>query len=413
MAVAQLWIRISLINLILAAITGLILRVAFVQELLWLNYTKAMHAHSHMAMLGWGYLVVFALIYYIFRHELAPLKKTIQALFILLQIAALGMFICFPLFGYGIPTVSFLTAHMILSYIFIILVWRHIPKGNAYADNYWLKGALIFLVLSTIGVWVIAPIFMFDLGRSIWYYLAVQFFLHFEINAWFLFAAMGLFFILLRRAGIMLERRKMKYVFYLFFVSCILTYALAVAWSKSGWLVITVNTLGVLMQTGGAALLFYLLWPERKKILNFHSGYAKPLFILASLAFLSKIIIQLMLVLPAFMEVAYTIRNLIVGFIHLILLGIFTPYVFAFIKASGLFNYNKVAKAGVGIFIAGFIFTELVIFIQGGMFWMAWGFMPAYYQGLMIGTILLPAGLIMIFLGMKKSKSIKLAEFEG
>lgn len=405
MTLARPWVRIAIFNLILAAIVGLILRIAFVVEIPWMKYTDVLHAHSHMAMLGWGYLVVFALIFYLYRQNLEAIASKINRLFIGMEITVMGLFICFPFFGYGLPTVSFLTAHMLLSYIFIYYVWKRIPKGNAYSDNYWMKGALFFLILSTLGVWFIAPIYAMNLERTIWYYLAVQFFMHFEINAWFLFAVMGLFFAFISRSGIKLPGRKMKYVFYLFLVSCMLTYALAVAWSQSNWIVSTVNTSGVFLQTIGAGMLFTILWPYRKRLMDLHSPYAKSLFILTSLTFAAKIIIQLLLILPAFMEVAYTIRNFIVGFIHLILLGIFTAYVMAFLQTSGLFGFNKHARLGITFFIIGFISTELIIFTQGGMFWMAWGFLPSYYLALAIATLFLPLGLILFLIGLKKPGS--------
>ena len=51
--VMRRWFLLSLMFLTLAATIGALLRLIFVVELPWLVFKPWLHAHSHVAMLGW------------------------------------------------------------------------------------------------------------------------------------------------------------------------------------------------------------------------------------------------------------------------------------------------------------------------------------------------------------------------
>ena len=60
------WTIISLFNLLIAVSIGALLRFAFVEEVSWLVFRNFLHAHSHVAMLGWVYLALFTFFIYSF-----------------------------------------------------------------------------------------------------------------------------------------------------------------------------------------------------------------------------------------------------------------------------------------------------------------------------------------------------------
>src|SRR5690606_36682010 len=86
-----------LLNFFFAALMGLALRYAVLHPL-GINYRFLPHAHSHVAMLGWVYLMLYVL----FVHYFVPEKKPVyNRLFWATQLAVLGMLFSFPFQGYA------------------------------------------------------------------------------------------------------------------------------------------------------------------------------------------------------------------------------------------------------------------------------------------------------------------------
>ena len=63
---------ICLINFIVAALMGLALRYSFLESV-GVNYRFLTHAHSHVAMLGWVYLMLYVCIVHYFVPEKKPI----------------------------------------------------------------------------------------------------------------------------------------------------------------------------------------------------------------------------------------------------------------------------------------------------------------------------------------------------
>jgi len=182
-------VLICLINFFVAALLGLLLRYYFIDSIA-LNYRFLTHAHSHIAMLGWVYLMLFTLIV----HYFIPDKKPVyNRLFWLTEFAVIGMMLSFPFQGYAAVSITFSTLHIFCSYYFVYLIWKHHKISNL-PSRYMLKASLLFMLLSTIGVWFLGPA-VATLGKaSAFYQIAIQFFLHFQFNGWFLLAVLAVFF---------------------------------------------------------------------------------------------------------------------------------------------------------------------------------------------------------------------------
>ena len=105
---------ICLINFLIAALLGLLLRYYFIDPI-DLNYRFLIHAHSHTAMLGWIYLMLFTLIV----HYFIPDKKPVyNRLFWLTEFAVIGMLLSFPFQGYALYSIIFSTLFLFASYWF-------------------------------------------------------------------------------------------------------------------------------------------------------------------------------------------------------------------------------------------------------------------------------------------------------
>ncbi len=396
------WFQWAVINFFIAACIGLLLRYAFVSELPWLHYRFLMHAHSHVAMLGWVYLGLFALLIHYFLPVELHQHPFYQKLFWGQQICVTGMLICFPLLGYTSWSIVFTSLHLLLSYLF---VWRFIrdlrssPVAGSLSKRFVIT-ALVWMVVATLALWALVPIMLLKMQQSALYYACVQFYLHFQFNGWFIWAALALAFRLMGQKKIKVDLRSLYYFYYFLAASCLLTYVLAVTWSTPIRLLFWINSFGVSLQL--VALYFFLkaILPAYRQLKSTLDSWANRLLYIAFLSFVLKVLIQSAVIIPYLATVAYTIRNYVLGFLHLILLGIMSCALFALAGQQGwLPHRQKFKRLGLGLFLAGFVLTELLLFEQGSLFWAALGFIPYYYEGLFGISVLMPLGLLFVIYG--------------
>ncbi|WP_179349105.1 hypothetical protein [Winogradskyella pacifica] len=375
---------ICLINFLVAALMGLALRFSFLESI-GINYRFLTHAHSHVAMLGWVYLMLFTL----FVHYFIPNEpKIFNRLFWLTELAVVGMMISFPIQGYAALSITFSTLHIFCSYYFVYLIWKHL-KTRSTATEKLLKVSLLFMVISTIGVWCLGPAVSILGPTSAFYHIAIQFFLHFQFNGWFLIAVITVFFHLLK-----VEDSKLFRQFYrLLIASAILTFALPIQWFAPHISLPWINGVGVILQVLMLYKFFqliklnpYLVWRKEPKLVTYMYTFALVCFIL-------KVLLQTVSILPEFSAVVYNHRNFVIGFIHLLMLGVISGFLFAFILKSNFVSNSKTLNFGVYSFLLGFVLTEVLLLIQGIMFYFGTGILPHYYLLLFLFSILLPLGI--------------------
>jgi hypothetical protein len=395
------WALVALSAFLIASLLGVWLRYAFVGTLPdWIAYKNLQHAHSHVAMMGWLYSALYLLIVYRFNLT----RKVYVTLFWLTQVAVVGMLCSFPFQGYGLYSIFFTTCHLILSYLFIIQVFRDLRKSPEKTQSrLLLKSALWFLFISTLGTWALGAMMNSSLRGTAWYYGVIQFFLHFQFNGWFVFAVLAILFKFLEDKGILIKKTLFRNFYLLLVISCIFTYALAVTWSTPDKLIFWTNSLGVLIQMFALITFWLLVLGVKDRVKQVTTHWAYGLWILAFLLFSLKIIIQTLVAIPHLAVVSYTIRNFVVGFVHLLMLGVLTVFIMgAFHEVRR--NHEKQERLAVYLFLGAFFATEILLFVQGLMFWLEAGFMPWYYELILIASALFPVALIMYIINLAKSR---------
>ena len=387
---------ICLINFLIAALLGLILRYSFINSI-DLNYRFLTHAHSHIAMLGWVYLMLFTLIV----HYFIPDKKPVyNRLFWITEFAVIGMMLSFPFQGYAAVSISFSTLHIFCSYYFVYLIWKH-HQINNLPSQYLLKASLLFMLLSTVGVWCLGPAVSMLGKASAFYQIAIQFFLHFQFNGWFLIAVIAVFFHIIQ----LKNSKQFRLFFKLLILSTILTLALPVNWYAPHSFLYWINGLGVLIQFFALILFLKLIWPYQISLLKYNSKLNFYMFSFTIFCFVLKTVLQLVSLSPEVSQVAYQHRNLVIGFIHLTMLGVISGFLFFFILQSRLVVNNLILRLGFYTFMLGFILTEIILVIQGGMFYLGSGLMPNYYLFLFVFSLLIPLGIVLFITNILKHKN--------
>jgi hypothetical protein len=386
------WVLISLLNFVVASIMGVLLRYVFVAEIPWMDYRNMLHGHSHVAMLGWVYLILFALLIDVFVPRAKQSAPFYNRLFWFTQFSVVGMMVSFPIQGYAAVSITFSTLHIIASYIFIHRIWQDLSIEKKQV-SYLVKASLVFLGISTIGIWAMGPVMALQLRNDPLYMVVVQFYLHFQFNGWFALAVMALLIHQLNRWGLVFENRYFYRFFYIYLISLGLTFFQVLHWAYLQPYMYVINAVGVMIQVLAFA---FLLYPVRRTLwskLAGQSGTVRWLVGFGMVSLLIKISLQAALVVPEVMAISTTIRQFMVGYIHLTMLGFITGLILLLLYVKEMAVINTF---GIYIFSIGYIMTEAILFLQGVFYWGRWGTLPYYHEVLLGFSILLPLGLLVM-----------------
>ncbi|MCJ8163306.1 hypothetical protein MKJ04_00520 [Pontibacter sp. E15-1] len=405
------WLLVALLNLVVVAFLGLLLRWIFVAPVADLNFKFLLHAHSHVALLGWLYSAMFiALLTAFLPAELAD-KETYTWQFWLSQGAVLGMLLSFPVQGYGAVSITFSTAHILLSYWFIYRFLKdtqkaRLSKGRHRFSLLFVKAALFFLALSSLGPWAMGPIMALGYSGSVAYFNTIYFYLHFLYNGWFTFAVLGLLFWLLEHYRISFSRKSGKLIFRLMFWACLPAYLLSVLWTKPNAIVYIAGGTAAFAQVLAWGVLLLMLLPVYNQVSALFARSTRGLAILAALAFSLKTVMQLATAFPYMADLAFRLRFFIIGYLHLVLIGFISFFIVTFFAQQGWLSFRySMSKWGMGLFVLAFIGTEALLFLQGVLFWIGWGAIQYYHQLLLGMSVFLPLGILLFFAAQVRGRS--------
>ncbi|WP_010250765.1 hypothetical protein [Myroides injenensis] len=365
---------VPLLNFLLATLLGLLLRALFVFPIEGITFLYVLHTHSHIALLGWLYLLVYVLLIEKFGIKKPIEDRFYKRLFWVTQFAVLGMAVTFPFQGYAAASISFSTLHIICSYIFVIHLWRK-HSTQTKQEALLLKTALFFMTFSTLGVWFLGPAVGMLGKASAFYQICIQFFLHFQFDGWFLTAFLALMFSYLFN-GREIQGYKTFYVTWC--ISIVLTYALPLSWYVKYPLLHYINGIGVVLQLCAFSYLigpYKTYWKEHKKD---DTIYIKSLLLLAAFCFTIRIFVQLGGVWETLAISLKALRSWIIGFIHLNMLGVLSGFGLWMLVKSKFIAINILSKIGIVLLLFAFFSSELLLLVMGGQ---------GYFWGVLIPTI--------------------------
>lgn len=162
------WFFVALFNLCIASIIGCVLRSIYIVEIPHVNFKPLLHAHSHVAMLGWIFIAL--MVFLLEDADRADKRKGHRLLLLAVQVAVIGMLVSFPVQSYGPVSIAFTTLHMLLSYVLALLAWRGTRHWVPGGSRRLVRIAIWMMVLSTVGVWSIGPLLACGLFGSELYY---------------------------------------------------------------------------------------------------------------------------------------------------------------------------------------------------------------------------------------------------
>ena len=361
------WIQVALINFCVVALAGVTLRYKINFPLPAINQKYLLHAHSHFAFVGWVTLALMALmVNYLLKHNISANYKKYHWILIANCITAYGMFFSFITEGYAFYSITFSTLSIFISYFFIFYLWRDLNKvtDKSYAPK-WLKAALALWAISSLGAFTLAYLMANKIMVQDYYFGAIYFFLHFQYNGWFLFVCFGLLFSHLYKSGFLPTVSISKKLFIVMAVIVVPTYFLSILWLKLPRVLYLIADISGILQL---LVLFYFirLFPVIKKnIPHKFTTTTRFLWIMASIAFILKIILQMLSIIPFLGHYAFGFRPVVIGYLHLSFLGIITFFILGYINEVLGDIHRHISKVGVLIFAAGVLLQEIILMVQG------------------------------------------------
>lgn len=359
------WFRIAIFNLLLVALLGVIMRYKIAFSLPFINQKNFLSAHSHFAFAGWITQAIMSFIaLYISERKPGFSLKKYNYLLLANLLTAYGMLFSFPFGGYGAISVIFSTLSIFTSYAFAIVVWKDLNRIPAKTIiHYWIKAAVIFNALSSIGPYTLAYMITTKNLHQNAYLASVYYFLHFQYNGWFFFSCMGLFVEKLMTQVVPL--RTQKTIFYLFAFACIPAYFLSALWLPMPFWLYLLVIIAAFAQVIGWCLFLKNVFADREVIFSPLLQTIKYLFCLSAIAASIKLLLQLGSTIPALSTWAFGFRPIIIGYLHLVFLGIFSIFILAFALRNQYLVFSKKNLIGIWIFVCGIFFNEIFLMLQG------------------------------------------------
>ena len=358
------WIKFSLLNLLLVATLGLLMRYKIAFELPFIHQKNIQHSHSHFAFAGWvSQTLIILMVHFLSKQKVSINLEKYKKVFIANLVCAYIMLFSFIFQGYGLISILFSTLSIFVSFWFAFLYFKDLKlvSNNALAKN-WFKAALFFNVISSFGTFAIAYMMATKNLPQDYYLSSIYFYLHFQYNGWFWFACVGLFINQLT-PSLIIEKAN-KTIFIWFFISCIPAYLLSVLWLK---LPIWIYSIAVV-----SSVLQVLAWIKFMKVIipNFIKNFSLAPFFkwiyISIIACISiKFLLQLGSTIPVVGDLAFGFRPIVIAYLHLVLLAIISGFLLVYLFTNQLVIENNSIKKALALFIIGIFLNELVLAVQG------------------------------------------------
>lgn len=364
----------------------------------WIDQKHILHAHSHLAFVGWvshTLMVLIGLYIHNFTHKS---MKRLMPFIILNLVAAYGMLISFVLSGYSLISIGFSTLSLVVFFGFAYVIWTGLSVSVIpVIVRYWIRLALICGMVSFLGTLSLAYMMAIQDVTEKKYLASTYFYLHFQYNGWFLFSCMALFFAKLRDWGIRFQHQLP--IFWLFALSVLPAYILSTLWMPiPTWMYIIV-ILAAVAQVIALILFLQNVIKNRAQFKSKVNSVIRMCFNLSLFALTIKVLLQLGSVVPYLGNLAFGYRSIVIGYLHLALLGVITIFLLGYIVGISKSYNNKNVKLGIVIFLIGVILNELALMIQGvgGLFFI---FVPYMNQSLFFIALILFSGILILNLSM-------------
>lgn len=398
------WYQIALFNLVVLAFLGLILRYKINFPLEIFQQKNLLHAHSHFAFNGWAGFLLQVLILNEFTNDYKISTKFWDRFFLISTLINYAMIISFAWTGYSVISITLSTASLWLSYIFAYKIYKTIAaEQNNKISILFIKASLFFLLLSSLGPYALAIIIASKSTHQYWYHNALYFFLHFQYNGWFTFAVLAFLMKKLEKNHLF-DSRYASTFFAVLAITCIPSYFFTSLWHHRPLSITVIIIATAILQTAALYFLWKLLKENMKGVFETLPSICRWLYSLAIIAFILKVLLQFFSVHPQLGQLAFGLRPIIIGYLHLIFLAFISMYLLGLIADKEIISLNhRITFTGLITFAAGIIGNQILLAVQGfaAIYYL---YLPKINLILFANTFVLLAGAILLFIASTKNQ---------
>ena len=397
------WLKFSVFNFLIVALLGVTMRYKILYSMPFLDQKHLQEAHSHFAFYGWITNVIYVLILnYMHKINAQIDLKKYEKLIVVNLIASFTMLGAFLYGGYFWASIAGSTVALLCSFVFFFFFVRDAKKIQDFS-KFWFLAGLFFAVISSVGVFNLGYMMMSKTATQDLYLASEYYYLHFQYNGFFIFSCIGFLLFSMKQAGSGISEKQNKLIFWLLFVGCVIGYGLSVLWMKMPVSIFAVIVVATIMQTVGAVLLFVFIKKNWTNLVLKWSSMHRFVLLYAGFAFAVKIALQLGSTIPALNQFAFGFRNVVIAYLHLVLLMCIATFLINQILATHYFTITNKLLMGFKLLLLGIFLNELILGLMG-VFSIKYISIPFANEMLLGVSVLMFASIFWIFLHLKSFK---------
>lgn len=353
---------------IVFAVLGTIIRWKMAIPLLpSLNSEYLIHAHSHIAVLGWTNVAFMALLIFFTFSQDALKRTSLKVYFWALFIVNAGIAPSFTAQGYGPISITFSTLSVVLSFWFLFIYFRSQSRAEKTLPHhlFFTTGMLLY-VLSAAGLVMVAMSMAAKIGGDDLFNAGVYFYLHSQYNGWMIFILIGSIYSYLHRKGVRPSKKAIVWQWALLTISFLPSYIPQISdIGLSEWL-IAIGMIGTILNL--VAIVLFLRTTVRTMLSHIDSKWLRLTYLYAMLAFLIKALLEVGGSLPGLTEMVHTNRQVVIGYLHLTLLAFISVYLIFAIQQY-LFAEKKKGGLNALFFVPTTFLMVFILFFDGLLQW--------------------------------------------
>jgi hypothetical protein len=362
----QFWLSIALINLFIVSLLGVILRSKILFPLNGIDFKHVLHAHSHFAFGGWITLALISLMVYDLLPEESSKKRIYQWILWGILFSAAGMLVSFLCQGYAFFSILFSTLFILVSYAFSIVFIRDIWQSNVDQSIKILSiSSLLYLSISSVGPFMLAYLMASHSQDNLMYRDSIYTYLHLQYNGFFTLAIFTLFFNAFIRFLKDNQLKKIRRFALILSVSIVPTLFISYLWHFQTIIIQTLATIGSFFIVLTLISLIDVL-RSIKRCFKTVEPFVRTIALLSISAFILKSILQTGTIIPSLGKLVYGDRAIIIGYLHLVLLGFISLYLLAHFLNSGILDLtHRFTRIAITVFASAIAGNETILMVQG------------------------------------------------